>query len=395
MDKDAKMVPVNDLLRPFVGYIPASMYGQRVVGPPSATLTVAQKQAAAQDPLSFRNAAGRKARCSRDDALKWINDRVSDGALLPTGPVVVVYRQARGDFVATGMIADLSLDAYESGRVKRHERTIAKTQRKMAEYMRTTRIYGNPPVTAFRPTSDVEATMRAHTEREPATEFTTVDGIKHTLWLVGDDEADELCRQVDSDLYITDGHHRMAAAALVASDEERKDARIPVGVFSADEFRLRAYARCLTDPELDAAAIIIKLRTEFELEEVAMEEAFPRSRFEFGAKIRDRYFRLRIPDDRIPDDSHDSLNTRLIQDLVLGPVFGIANPRLDKRLQFVADLGDLGETRATADAWILPFPLEASDMMAVADSDRTMPAKSTWFAPKLPSGLVIRPIGQP
>lgn len=385
---------MTELLRPFVGYIPSSTFAQRVVGPPSATLTPEQKRAAVDDPLSFRYTAGRKAGCSHDNAMRWIGDLVTDGVLLPIGPAVVVYRQQTGDFVSTGMIADLSLGAYTSGRVKRHEKTIAKTQRKMANYMRTTRMYGNPAVTAFRPVTLVEETIAGHTNDRPATEYTTVDGIGHSLWLVEGNDASELCRLLDSVLYITDGHHRLAAAALVAADEGKTDARIPVGVFSAGEFRLRSFARCIDDPDLALDAVIGNLETEFELDEVGSDEAFPRTRFEFGAKIGDRYFRLRIPEDRIPADQHLSLNTNLIQEMVLGPVFGITHPRLDKRLRFVADLGEVGDVCPTANVWFLPFHLEVNDVMAVADSDRTMPAKSTWFAPKLPSGLVIRPIGE-
>lgn len=390
----AMMWRVTELLRPFSGFIPASGFGRRVVGPPSATLTAEAKKRAKGDPLSFRNSVGRKAGCSADEATSWFNDRIEDGALISTGPAVVVYRQKEGDFVARGVIADLSLDAYVSGQVKRHEKTIAKTQLKMAEYMRTTRMYGNPPVTAFPPDPEIDNLIAGLTEGQPDTAFETLDDIGHEMWLVTGEVAVEPCRKIGSDLYISDGHHRLAAAALVASEEGRADARIPVGAFSANEFRLRSFARCITDPGLDPGAIITQLQADFELEEVAPDEALPRSRFEFGAKIGDGYFRLRIPDDRIPDDHYAALNTKLIQDLVLGPVFGISKPRVDKRLRFVAHLGDLAHLSTEADAWILPFPLEVRDVMAVANSDRTMPAKSTWFAPKLPSGLVIRPLDE-
>jgi len=390
------MEAVTDLLRPFVGYIPASKFGRRIVGPPSATLTNEQRETTMGDPLSFRKSAGRNAACSADEAKKWISERLKHGELLPTDrAAVVVYRQEAGDFVAQGIIADLSLDGYQSGRVKRHEKTIAKTQQKMAEYMRATRVYGNPPVTAIGPKPGAEGAIAGLVGGTPDSTFTTVDGIRHQMWMVVGDAADGLCRQVDTDLYITDGHHRLAAAALAASIEDRPDARIPVGVFSASEFRLRSFARCISDPELDLPAATTRLQNEFELEEVGFGEALlPRTRFEFGAKIGRRYFRLRIPQDRVPDDHYSSLNTNLIQALVLGPVFGITHPRLDKRLRFVAHLDDSYEACPDADAWFLPFPLEVSDVMAVANSDRTMPAKSTWFTPKLPSGLVIRALDQ-
>lgn len=386
---------VADLLRPLVAYIPTSKFGRRVVGPPSATITEEQREAALDDPLSFRHSAGRKAGSTAEVAAKWISDRVDEGALFETDPAVLVYRQEKGDFAAKGIVADMSLEAYRSGSVKRHEKTIAKTQRKMAEYMRTTRVFGNPPVAAFPPTAGVDGAIGELTGGQPDSTFATVDDITHQIWLVTGDAAQELCRQIDTELYITDGHHRLAAAALVASEEGRLDARMPVGVFSANEFRLRSFARCVTDPELDADTAVAKMSAELELEDVSRREALPRNRFEIGSRIGDQYLRIQIPDERIPKDTYGSLNTNLIQHLILGPIFGITNPRLDKRLRFVAHLDDRAEPCPEADAWLLPFPLEVSDVMTVANSNRTMPAKSTWFAPKLPSGLVIRPLDQP
>jgi uncharacterized protein (DUF1015 family) len=117
------------------------------------------------------------------------------------------------------------------------------------------------------------------------------------------------------------------------------------------------------------------------------------ARFEFGVMIRGRYFRLQIDRRNIPDDPYDSLDVNLLQNPILGPVFGITNSRRDKRLRFVADLTDDSQTNIDSDAWLLPFPAAVGDVKAVADSGQVMPAKSTWFAPKLPSGLAIRLLG--
>ena len=390
------MLAVTDLLRPFVGYIPESGFGSRVVGPPRTTLTAQQKAAASGDHLSFRFAAGRKAGTPREKAVGWINRCVGDGVLRPVGPAVVVYRQDKNGFRATGVLGDLSLEAYLSGRVKPHEKTIAKTQRKMADYLRTTRVYGNPAVTAVPAVKAVDwvAAAAEHTAREPDSVFTTVDGISHRLWVVEGEAANTLCKKIDTDLYITDGHHRLASASLVAGEESCSAARIPAGVFASDQFRLRSFARRIDDPHLDQASVVNHLMAELEVEEVTVDQTRPRSRFEFGARVGTGHFRIRIPDSRVPDDHYESLNTNLLSDLVLGPVFGIENPREDKRLKFVADLGNVAEACSDADAWFLPHPLQAADVIDVADSGRTMPAKSTWFAPKLPSGLVIRPIDQ-
>ena len=388
-----KYEKVTQLVQPFAGFIAASEYGHRVVGPPRATLTAEQRALASDDPLSFRFVAGRKAGRPRDEAMAWIDDCVARGVLVPFGPGVVVYRQEKDDFTATGFLADLSLEAYEAGRVKRHERTIAKTQRRMAEYMRNTRIYGNPPVTSYRSQASLEQAIAAHTQSQPSFAFTTADGISHELWVVEAGAAEDLCGRVDSGLYITDGHHRLAAASLAASEEGRTGARIPAGVFSAGEFRLRSFARCIFDPDMNPSEAIRKLQVDLIVNEVDSAQATkPRDRFEYGARIGDRCFLLRVPEERIPEDHYESLNTNLLKELVLGPVFGIEDPRLDKRLKFVADLGDIGEAAESADAWFLPHPLQATDVIEVADSNRAMPAKSTWFSPKLPSGLVMRPI---
>ena len=383
---------MSSMLRPFSGFIPTSEFGARVAGPPRAFLTDEQRAAAKADPLSFRFTAGRKAGCSMDEALKWIDGRIEEKALQPFQGAVIVYRQSGADFSATGIIGDISLAAYRAGEVKRHEKTVAKTQRRMAKYMRTTRVYGNPAVTAFDSAPELESAIAGHTSSEPDTSFVTVDGNRHQLWIIEGDDADRLASSIPSPLYIMDGHHRLAAAALVASEEGRDDARLPVGVFAAEELRLRAFARCVDDPSTDAARVVSVLAERFTVREVAESEARPGSRAEFGARIGDRHYVIEVPDGLSGPDHYDTLPTTLLHESILGPLFGIQDSRKDDRLRYAPPLGEIEETCSDADAWFLPHPLQATDVMQVADSDRTMPPKSTWFAPKLPSGLVIRPL---
>lgn len=380
------------LVRPMSGFIPTSEFGGRVSGPPRAFLTAEQRAAARVDPLSFRFTAGRKAGCSEAEALDWIEDAVARGALRPFDHGLVVYRQTRDDLAATGVIGDLSLAAYTRGDVKRHEKTVFTTQRRMATYMRTTRVYGNPAVTAFRSRPELETAITRQTESEPDSVFTTVDGNTHQLWIVEGDAAQRLAGAIPPPLYIMDGHHRLASAALVASDEGRDDDRLPVGVFAAGQLRLRAFARCIDDKTIDPEGVVASLGEALSIEEVGQDDARPREPLEFGARIGERHYRILVPGELTGSDHHESLNTNLLQRLVLGPAFGIEDSRNDGRLRFVADLGDVEETCSGADAWFLPYPLQVTDVMSVADSARTMPPKSTWFAPKLPSGLVIRPL---
>lgn len=382
---------MSSLLQPFTGYVPLPEFAPRIVGPPVSTLSPDQREAARTDPLSFRHVVGKGAGVPKREAREWLHTCQDEGVLIPVGPAVFVYRLGKGGLVTTGIVADVSIAAYDSGLVKRHETTISKTERKMAKYMRSTRIYGNPVALAHRDHTGVSALIAAHSTRDADFRFTAADGYTHELWIVEGEEAYALCRDFQDTLYITDGHHRLAAASVVASDEGRMNHHIPAGLFSADELRLRSFARCVIDPEFDAATLTERLASEHHLEEVSEDEARPRSHFEYGVRIGGRNFRLRIDDANVPDDLYRSLDVNLLQDLILEPVFGISNPRQDGRLHFVPDLPD-GNSDDDIDcgAWFLPYPASISDVMAVADSGRAMPPKSTWFAPKLPSGLVIR-----
>jgi uncharacterized protein (DUF1015 family) len=382
---------MSALLEPFTGYVPASEYAPRIVGPPVSTLSPDQRQAARSDPLSFRHVVGKGAGAPKKEARQWLHTCQDEGVLTAVGPAVFIYRLAKGDLVTTGIVADVSIAAYDSGLVKRHETTISKTERKMAKYMRSTRIYGNPVALAYREHVGLNTMIAAHSVREADFSFTAADGYAHSLWVVEGAEADELCRNFHETLYITDGHHRLAAASVVAGEEGRMNHHIPAGLFSADELRLRSFARCVIDPDLDAMVVIDRLGSDHHLEEVDEGEARPRGRYEYGVKIGGASYRLRVDDANVPDDLYRSLDVNLLQDLILEPVFGIQNPRQDGRLHFIPDLPEgRDDEEIECGAWFLPYPASVGDVMAVADSGRAMPPKSTWFAPKLPSGLVIR-----
>lgn len=386
------MGTVSALLQQFTGYMPTSRFASRVVGPPASLLTPAQRQVVRGDALSFRHVAGRSAHTPYKNAKEWIKESVHEGILQSVGPTIFVYRQIQDGIATTGLIGNISLNSYASGRIEPHETTIPKTEKKMVRYMDSTRIYGNPIALAHRANPDVDAAIAAQTSRDPDNSFTTIDGIAHLLWIMPAQEARELCNTFQDTLYVTDGHHRLAAALAVARNEGRADASMPAGLFSADRMQLRSFARTITDQDLDRPAIVDRLGSMFEFEEVVEAEARARQRNEYGVKIGERYFRLRLGLDEIPDDPYDALAVNLLQERILGPVFGIANPRQDDRLDFVAHLTEDSLTGFPCDAWFLPFPVSVADVMAVADSGRVMPPKSTWFAPKLPSGIVIRGI---
>ena len=383
---------MSDLVHPFTGYLPQVAIAHRMVSPPIAMLSPDKRQTAREDPLSFRHVVGRGSGTTIEEASKWFDDCIADGVLEPVGPVAMIYRLVIDDHVATGVLGEVSVAAYDAGAIKKHELTRSDTESGMAQYMSEAPVNGNPVALAHAPNADVAVAIAKYTSGDPHLTFTAADGVTHTLWLVDGNEGGALCDLFGDSLYITDGHHRMAAASLLARQGGDANARVPVGLFGADELWVRAFTRCVIDPTLDPTDVVRRLDAEFELEPIAGPKARPIRSHEFGCRIGGKAYMLRLPADVVPSDLYGSLDVVLLQELVLGPIFGITDPRDDPRLHYVADTrSNRGEVDCDAD--FLPYPASVHDVMAVADAGLTMPPKSTWFAPKLPSGLVLRPAG--
>jgi len=378
------------LLRPFSGFIPSAEYARRVVGPPTSMLTDAQQNLLRDDELSFRHRVGRGAKAPLQQAMLWLQHSIGVGALQPVERSVIIYRLTHGDFSATGFLADVSINAYNQGHIKRHEATIAKSQAKMVKYMQSTRIFGNPVALAHRVNAELRVLLGEHTGGTPDVDFEAIDGARHELWIVGGAPAESLCAHLNDDLYITDGHHRLAAASWLAEAEGTPDAHLPAAVFAEDELTLGAYARSITDGSLDGGEFLDWLRAQFPLQEVDALVPRPSVPKQVGVRIDHRSFLLDLPADLIPCDLYEQLDVNLLRDLILGPFAGVVDPRTDERMQFRADTADAELDVDGCTAWFLPYPPSVPDVMAVADSGQTMPPKSTFFLPKVPSGLVVR-----
>lgn len=334
---------------------------------------------------------GRSASAGHTKAMNWLDRCIDLGALEPIESAVIVHRLTRGEFSAIGLIADVSLSAYDAGLIKRHESTIAKTQRKMLAYMESTRIFGNPVALAHRTHPELAIALRHHSQRRADVTFTAIDGAEHSLWVVTGDDAQMMCDSFSDVLYITDGHHRLAGASALAEAEGRSNPHLPAALFAEDELTLGAFARVIDDQDVVAVDALALLYERFDLQEVTQRVARPAGPHQMGVRIGGRSFLLTIAPASIPTDTYDRLDVNLLQDLVLEPLFGVTNPRTDQRLRFVADTSDDHDVDSCA-AWFLPYPTSVPDVMIVADAGRAMPPKSTYFMPKVPSGLFIRPV---
>jgi uncharacterized protein (DUF1015 family) len=257
----------------------------------------------------------------------------------------------------------------------------------------------------YRPDAPGAATVAAVldevTSGEPEYDLTTDDGIAHTLWTVPDTaHVAALVTAFDQmpALYVSDGHHRCAAAARVWDVRGEGDAaEFPSVVFPADELTILAYNRAVRDlAGHDAAGFLAALGTAFDVQHVP--DAPEPARHEVGMYLDGRWHLLTARPGVVDEvDAIARLDVSLLQDRVLAPLLGIADPRTDERIAFVggirgpAELVRLVDSGRYAVAFML-HPTSPTEVMDVADAGQVMPPKSTWFEPKLRSGLFVHPI---
>jgi uncharacterized protein (DUF1015 family) len=244
---------------------------------------------------------------------------------------------------------------------------------------------------------------------DPAYDFVAADGIQHVLWVVDDPgDRDEL---IDAfarvpELYVADGHHRSAAGTRIRAlrrdanpghtGEEAYNYFLSV-IFPDDQMMILDYNRVVRDlKELEVDAFVAAVGERFDVQPV--DDGRPARKRCFGMYVGGQWYRLTAKEDSFPgDDPVRSLDVAILQDNLLAPVLGIGDPRSDERVDFVGGIRGLAELERKVDSgeWAVAFalhPTSIDQLFAVADAGLVMPPKSTWFEPKLRSGLIVRPL---
>ncbi len=380
--------PRVPLLRPFTGFLATPPTASRVMGMPSPSLDSAHRKAERNDPLSYRFHLGRRGDRSANEARDWIQGRTDEGIFQRVGPSAIVYRRRIGDKTSVGVIVDVSLSAYRQGHIKKHENTLERSESRMVRYMAQTRVFGKPVTLTYR-SSDQPSPLASYRHREPEIRLHGVEGSVHDLWILDRRVSQDLCSGFTDDLYITDGHHRLAAAATLAAAEGRTG-YLPAGIFAPDELLLGAFARCITMPDLDTEALLTAVKSDLRVNYVDPADCWPTRKDQVAARIGDRHLLIDLGTPRSRAGTVTALNASRLHDLILQPFLGINEPRTDTRVEYVES--DADYTRPEYDAWFLPHPEAIEDVLTIADHGQVMPPKSTLFGPKLPSGMVIRTI---
>ena len=344
-----------------------------------------------------------------DKAKEMLRDDMSNGTYIhEDAPAYYIYELIMDGRSQTGIVAVVSVDDYIDGTIKKHENTLAAKEQDRINHIWNCGAQTGPIFLAYRDRSVINEIVAKVKQGEKTYGFTAEDGITHNVWLI--DKAEDVAAikaefDAENRIYIADGHHRAASAVKVGIKKREEnpgytgdeDFNFFMSVlFPESELKILPYNRVVKDINgLSKDEYFEKIGAICDITEVA--EAYqPEAKGEIGMFFENKWYKLTVKDSFKSDDPVAGLDVSILQDNILGPILGIEDPRTDKRIDFVGGIRGLGELerRATSDMQLAfsMYPTSINELFEVADAGRLMPPKSTWFEPKLRSGIFIHEI---
>jgi uncharacterized protein (DUF1015 family) len=319
---------------------------------------------------------------------------IRDGALRQDAkPFFYFYRQIMGGHSQTGLVAAANCQEYRDSIIKKHEFTRPDKEDDRVRHMEALNSQTGPVFLVYKAMPELDQFTARVTAGAPDTDFTAKDGIRHTSWTVrAPADIQSLQRAFDKvpGLYIADGHHRCAAASRVdqARGGKGESGTVLSVIFPHTQMQILPYHRVLKDLNgLNSAQLLKKLESVFTVGAGA--EPQPKAVHDVGLYLDGKWRTLRFrPEISSAGEAVDRLDVSLLQKHVLGPIFGVDDPRTSSRIQFVGgirgtpELEKLVNSKEFACAFAM-FPTRIEDLMTIADAGGVMPPKSTWFEPKL------------
>jgi len=341
---------------------------------------------------------------ARDNLQKMIDANVFRRDVKPR---LFLYRQQMGRHRQHGIVGCVPVEEYEHGRIRKHELTLKEKEADRTRHIETVNAQTGLVFLTYRADGAIDGLVREIADRVPEYDFETADRIRHTTWVIDDDgeitRIREAFGRIEA-LYVADGHHRAAAAASVGKRRREKNPRhrgdeaynfIMAAIFPHDQMKIMDYNRVVKDLNgLSDADFLDRVGKVFSLRKAAREKA-PPAPHTFGMYFRNKWHLLELREKPATDeDIVDRLDVSILQKRLLGPILAVGDPRSDRRILFVGGGKGLGELERLVDseAYAVAFalyPTSIEELMAVADRGKIMPPKSTWFEPKLKSGLFI------
>ena len=408
------------VFRPFKALRPTPEYASKVAALPYDVMNSEEAKLMVEgNPYSFLHVD--KAEVDLPDCTDIYCDEVyakanenllkleSDGICkMDETPCFYIYQQIMNGRAQTGLVGCAWVDDYINNRIKKHELTRADKEADRIRHVDTCDANTGPIFLCYKGQAEITDIIETYKQGTPEYNFTTDDGISNTVWVINDAED---CKKLADllgnvgDFYIADGHHRCASAVNVAKmrREQNPDYNgteefnfFLAVLFPAESLEIMDYNRVVKDLNNNTESEFIdKIKADFVVEDAPCDGAYhPEAKHTFGMYMSGKWYKLTAKDGTFdPQNPVDQLDVSILQKNLLTPILNIGDPRTDKRIDFIGGIRGLGELERLVDGGMAVafsmYPTTLDDLMAIADANLIMPPKSTWFEPKLLSGLFI------
>lgn len=348
--------------------------------------------------------------CVYDKAKEMLWERVEKGEYVQeTEKCYYIYELIMNGRSQVGIVACASIDDYQNNIIKKHENTRADKEVDRIRHVSTCEAQTGPIFLAYRSNDIINEVVAQKRTEEPLYDFVADDGITHKVWVINED--DSLAKIENAfagmnEIYIADGHHRCASAVKVGlklreenpeyTGKEEFNFFLSV-LFPDDQLMIMDYNRVVKDLNGNSEEeFISKLEEIFDVANIGNQAQYPSRKGEISMYIFGEWYRLTVKNEYTSNDPIEGLDVSILQNNVLGPILGIDDPKTDKRIDFVGGIRGLNELerRVSEDCKVAfaMYPTSINELFDVADAGLLMPPKSTWFEPKLRSGIFIHSI---
>lgn len=409
-------------IRPFCAVRPNETFASKIAALPYDVYTRKEaKKEVEKNPLSFLK-IDRPETMFPDEmdmyapkvyqkARKVLEEMIEKGEFIQDEtPCYYLYELTRNGHRQTGIVACASIDDYFNGTIKKHENTREEKEQDRICHVDTLDTQTGPIFLAYRLDAVLKEIIEETKRKTPVYDFISEDKITHRVWVIDESEMMERIQQCFvkiNKIYIADGHHR-AASAIKVGCKRRKEHPGYTGeeefnyflctLFAEEELEILDYNRVVKDLNgLSEIEFLEKIKESFEVEEAEESPYAPKQKKEFGMYLGKKWYKLQIKKEQVSDDVVESLDVSILQNKLLKPILGIKEPGKDNRIIFVGGIRGLKELEHCVEngfqVAFSMYPTSMQELFSVADAGRLMPPKSTWFEPKLRSGLFLHKIG--
>ncbi len=405
-------------IHPFNGYVVSSSRATEVVTPPYDQLTPMERRKFAEShPSNYINTMRTTQEYEEntqtvDSVLEGnaakLRELLENGAFIQSeDPYLYLYRLAADGHEQIGVVAEIPIDDYAHGKLKKHEHTRNDHEDNLTRYHEVVGASSSPVCVAYKEDLEISKLVSELTKVEPDLDFVLEDGLSQSLWRIEDEKTQQQLVELFAripETYLTDGHHRAASGLRYAVKRRARNPNytgkepfnyLLVALFADNALRILPWHRSVKDLNgHDVPTVLRAIEKDFLIEELP-HAAEPDKARQFTMLLDNQWYRLTLkPEFLISDDPVDALDVSILQSEILQPIFSIDDPRSDARLQNIPGAAGISALEEKiANGWSVAFACyrtSIQEIMAVADADKVMPPKSTWLDPKVRSGIFVR-----